>query len=57
MLIKAGANLELVDGINDTALTKGAFVGALEVVEALLRAGADASHKGYNGRTAAEWAQ
>ena len=72
MLIKAGANLELVteglvkrfvmgaqvvDTHNDTALTMGAQVGALEVVEALLRAGADPSHKGYEGRTAAEWAQ
>ena len=32
-------------------------MGALEVVEALLRAGADASHRGALGRTAAEWAQ
>ena len=35
MLIKAGANLELVSGSNETALTTGARVGALEVVEAL----------------------
>ena len=59
MLIKAGANLELVDNKynNDTALTAGAREGALEVVEALLRAGADESHRGYEGRTAAQWAQ
>ena len=37
MLIKAGANLELVTmSTNDTALTVGAKMGALEVVEALL---------------------
>lgn len=57
MLITAGANLELVDENNHTALMEGAQVGCLEVVEELLRAGANSLHKTDEGLCAAALAR
>jgi uncharacterized protein len=55
-LINAGADVNLVDNAGLTALIRAAQRGALEVVEVLLEAGAQASWRSIEGKSAADTA-
>ena len=57
LLLQAGATVDAVDNDGWTALHLAANEGKIQVVEALLNAGADKAVKKKNGKTALDEAQ
>ena len=61
LLLQAGATVDAVDNYGQTALHRAAMYGKIQVVEALLNAGADKAVKAtsgyYRGKTALDLAQ
>ena len=57
LLLQAGATVDAVGNNGWTALHLAAYHGYIQVVEALLNAGADKAVKDKNGRTALDDAQ
>ena len=57
LLLQAGATVDAVNNDGNTALHEAARNGEIQVVEALLNAGADKALKGYEGKTALEKAE
>ena len=53
-LLDNGAEINAIDKENNTPLHEAARKGRLNVVQVLLKHGADATVKGYNGETPAE---
>ncbi|HJM68373.1 MAG TPA: ankyrin repeat domain-containing protein [Candidatus Babeliales bacterium] len=56
-LIKAGADLDVKNMLDHSALTVAVNVGDKEIVEALIKAGADLDVKDGHGDTALDWAK
>jgi ankyrin repeat protein len=56
-LLDKGANVNLVDEKNTSALQVAAAIGVPQMVRLLISHGADLTHKDIKGRTPTDWAQ